>query len=529
MVKVVEHRGDVDKMHSIGCITSPLESVLPGKAFVDASQSVGVTQDDLEHPGQWLSSEKAVKVDKRKRQIEVELQCSVTRGLKDGMQESLKISPLDKSGETSLFDKEKSVDDKQVIGSIGMEDELHQRHADLLALALNPFHGVEQNIPAIVEKFVLQFRSTVYQKSLAGSSSRKLDDAKSKSSGFLAPTIAIHSPLSLRTQGLPLDSIPPKKRLKPEDYKITNQQGDNYDNREEISERVQKGTCESKPSAAEEKAKDQKQVKPQDRNQEKIEIVHVTNQVKDVLEKPKTSMKNAKPTLLTVRFPSKSALPSISELKAKFVRFGPLDLSATHVSWKSSTCIVAFKCKSDALAAYEYAIQNKYLFGNANIFYKLETPLIKSHKSGNQPVNQSCGMDLQSPTMITGAPVKSGTHQKTCLEKPLAHLTGYTTGMPKQTLPEKSAVNESESKEREQLVVKSNVNHPNCNYTTKSHLLSEFVEPCNDQSFEASTILAASASRKSIDISQQMLNSLIRCNEVINNLKSALGYVPFHL
>ncbi|KAI9122835.1 hypothetical protein K1719_005724 [Acacia pycnantha] len=61
-----------------------------------------------------------------------------------------------------------TLDNNQVLGSVRTEDELCRIYADLFALALNPYHGVEQNIPSTVEKFVLQFSSSVERGLVAG-------------------------------------------------------------------------------------------------------------------------------------------------------------------------------------------------------------------------------------------------------------------------------------------------------------------------------------------------------------------------
>ncbi|XP_021290812.1 uncharacterized protein LOC110421537 [Herrania umbratica] len=54
------------------------------------------------------------------------------------------------------------------------------------------------------------------------------------------------------------------------------------------------------------------------------------------------------------------------ELKARFAQFGPFD-SVPRLFWKSSTCRIVFRYKSDAQMAYRYNAGNKSLFGNAKV------------------------------------------------------------------------------------------------------------------------------------------------------------------
>lgn len=75
---------------------------------------------------------------------------------------------------------------------------------------------------------------------------------------------------------------------------------------------------------------------------------------------------------LTIKFPPKAIVPSCSEVKAKFACFGPLDEYSTNYFWKSSTYQLAFQHKSDAEAAYHYAIQTSSLFSTSGVKYFLQ-------------------------------------------------------------------------------------------------------------------------------------------------------------
>lgn len=78
------------------------------------------------------------------------------------------------------------------------------------------------------------------------------------------------------------------------------------------------------------------------------------------------------PTMvLSMKFPPDAALPSVSELKAKFAKFGPMDISGVRVSYLKSRCQVVFMNKSDAQKAYEHVVKFKNMFGQTHVSYRL--------------------------------------------------------------------------------------------------------------------------------------------------------------
>ncbi|CAA0823221.1 Unknown protein [Striga hermonthica] len=62
-----------------------------------------------------------------------------------------------------------------------------------------------------------------------------------------------------------------------------------------------------------------------------------------------------------------SALPSGAQLRAKFARFGPLDLDATRVFLKTYTCRLFYRCRADAEEALDFAMTSENLFGSTNV------------------------------------------------------------------------------------------------------------------------------------------------------------------
>lgn len=78
-------------------------------------------------------------------------------------------------------------------------------------------------------------------------------------------------------------------------------------------------------------------------------------------------------TIPSMKFSPDTALPSASELKAKFARFGPIETSGIRVSWMKSRCQVVFMNKSDAENAYDHAINSQKMFGQTKVNYRLCT------------------------------------------------------------------------------------------------------------------------------------------------------------
>ncbi|KAI3713797.1 hypothetical protein L1987_72383 [Smallanthus sonchifolius] len=92
-----------------------------------------------------------------------------------------------------------------------------------------------------------------------------------------------------------------------------------------------------------------------------------------------------------MRFPPGTTLPSASELKAKFSRFGPIDTSSIRISWVKSRCTLVFIKKSDAEEAYAHAVKNKKLFGQIKVTYRLQPEIYTSNLSlgDNRPQEET--------------------------------------------------------------------------------------------------------------------------------------------
>uniref|UniRef100_A0A0D9WCU5 PWWP domain-containing protein n=1 Tax=Leersia perrieri TaxID=77586 RepID=A0A0D9WCU5_9ORYZ len=106
---------------------------------------------------------------------------------------------------------------------------------------------------------------------------------------------------------------------------------------------------------------------------------------KEVAAAAAPAMKTPSPTALMMKFPANSTLPSVASLKARFARFGPLDVDGIRVYWKSHMCRVIYKFKSDAEVALKYARSNTTMFGQVAPNYHLRTVESGGAGAGSEP------------------------------------------------------------------------------------------------------------------------------------------------
>ncbi|XVE60836.1 hypothetical protein DITRI_Ditri05aG0158700 [Diplodiscus trichospermus] len=335
---------------------------------------------------------------------------------------------------------------------------------DLHALALDPFHGVERNSPKFIRQFFLRFRSLVYQKSLVLSPPSEME------------------PLEVRASKPPLvGSI------------------DNFSNE------IVRDSAPSKP------------VRP--------------------LVRPEDPTKAGRKRL-------------------------PSD-------------------RQEEIAAYRYANGTNSLFGNVNVRYhvrSVEAPTAEALDSdkarGDDAVSES--IRVKDPVVERSAPVLA--HQpltqptvqlKSCLKMPATEEAGQASGgnASRGTARVKFMLGGEESSRGEQLMVGNrNNNNKNASYadggamefnsknfekvipqsssSSPIHSLGQFgkapannmhptvelAAPRNSHNLNTQTIPQPPPppSTTGIDISQQMLSLLTRCNDVVTNVRGLLGYVPYH-
>ncbi|XP_043720327.1 uncharacterized protein LOC122667910 [Telopea speciosissima] len=471
--------------------------------------------------------------------------------------------------------------------------DLPQLVDDLLSLALDPFHGVEQNSPAIVRQVFLRFRSIVYQKSLVLLPSTEADTSE-QGNKSAAGTGALDIPLG-DEGNQPSDSRPPKQLFRSEDPTKAGRKRRPSDRQEEISAKRLKKLKDLK--AVTEKKAGNLNISDLQRDRKDVKDGGVVVRAKPMkpvsvkkLEPPLRGV--AEPTMLVIKFPPNTTLPSIPALKARFARFGSLDYSAIRVLWKSSTCRVVFMHKSHAHAAYNHAVKNSSLFGSVKVKYflrDLEVPAQESFDSvrwredtGDEPLQ----FRVPSMTNSAGEPRQAAflprlpqpsVQLKSCLKKPNGDESGPTVGVPRESPRVKFMLGGEESSKGEQLVVSSSINNngsnadggasslamgvntnrknfqkvvsplppllrfPPCSILDAHesrtvaqlpkyhHLHDSKVETRNNlHNFVTTTTTTITISATNIDISHQMLSLLMRCSDIVTDAKSSLGYVPYH-
>ncbi|KAM7272169.1 hypothetical protein ACFE04_026832 [Oxalis oulophora] len=505
-----------------------------------------------------LSSENSDTVEKKKRRKKKDLASETS--FNQGKRMAEKGEPR----EGSLMTQQKST----TTVTLQTDLELPVVLSDLQALALDPFHGAEKDSPAIVRQFFLGFRALVYQKSLLLSPPSESDQVEVRAA---------------KPEKKPL--VKPDKPIKSRRRPLISE------HQEENAAKRLKKIPKLKSLAVEKKSITQKAV--QASRPEVKDHVASTTPSKPVKHSVKKNVVPARaaiqPTMLIMKFPPDTSLPSAPELKAKFGRFGSLDQSAIRVFWKSFTCRVVFRHKADADAAYRYAVGNKSLFGNIRVKYFLR----EVEASEPDKAREEDSMQLNDPpnnnrpARLHQHPASPAVQLKSCLKKPTGDDEGQTTvrgdnnGGGRTTRVRFALVGEETSNRNEAQMV------GNRNYSEKQNGCfaddggSSFAMEYNSKNFQnivpissnifssSSTILPlatppqylktpvsntlhievlppppppppppsrnsdmnlnnASTPSSSVDIRQQMLTLLTRCNEVVSNVTGHLGYVPYH-
>ncbi|XP_019418957.1 PREDICTED: uncharacterized protein LOC109329679 isoform X2 [Lupinus angustifolius] len=441
--------------------------------------------------------------------------------------------------------------------------ELPQLLDDLHALALDPFHDVERKIPAVVLKFFLHFRSLVYQKSLSSTPSTENEDPVA---------LGAKSPSTVKASDNPRDRVratavvkPAKHFVRPDDPTKAGRKRAPSDRQEEIAAKRLNKITDLKALAAEKAAASQKTSEAR-RGEEKESMSQAAPKLvkPELNRKVQRPAKVVEPTMLVIKFPPQTSLPSVAELKARFVRFGPMDQSGFRVFWKSSTCRVVFLYRADALSAYKYSVASPSLFGNAGVRYFLresedstpEVSIAAKAREDNGAANETQRLkDPAAAHHLSRQPLPQPTAQlKSCLKKSTGDESGQSivNGSNKGNPRVKFMLGGEESSSKVEPLIMGNRNINVHLVTSQPPLLptppattqlsktpqhnlhnSELaLAPRNTPNFinttAKSTTTTTTSTSTTVDISQQMISLLMRCNDVVNNLSGFLGYVPYH-
>ncbi|XP_057515057.1 PWWP domain-containing protein 1-like [Amaranthus tricolor] len=448
--------------------------------------------------------------------------------------------------------------------SLDSESDLSQILADLRGLAQNPVHGIERNRPAIVRQYFLKFRSLVYLKSSsvptpiesvpneahAIKSSEPVDKTMESSKGVS----------SLKLQRLSAKQEDPAKAQK----RIPSER------QEEKAAKRAKKISEVKSLSAEKKGL----LKNPEVQQQAVAKVKVAGAPSSHPKPMKTEQGEKKmdrpprveePTLLIMKYSKGASLPSMTELKARFARFGQIDLKQCRVFYSTNTCRVAFLYKQDANVAYRYAMGSKSVFSNVKFLLKpLESQQANSSKVEDAPsessVNPIYSAAESRPMAPTPMPQQSVPQLKSCLKKPsggddiggtaraarvrfnlvdVKDSNDIRGGLQGQKLESRNSMLSSyegpSSSPSSSVAMHISYNQ---RLNVSSHPLQPPLLPLLPQFISAHvnpmviTPLPLPENQAppqpTRDISHHMMTLLTRCHDVVTNIKKALGYMPYH-
>nr|KYP71212.1 hypothetical protein KK1_010461 [Cajanus cajan] len=376
--------------------------------------------------------------------------------------------------------------------------ELPQLLGDLQALALNPYHGIERKIPVAVQQFFLRFSVRISDN----------PDEYVRSSPVVKSVKHI-----VRTD----DPTKAGRKRAPSDRQ------------EEIAAKRLKKIKDLKALASEKAATSQK-ISEARREDGKESVPQAPSKLMklDTTKKVDSATKAVEPTILMIKFPPETSLPSIAELKARFARFGPMDQSGFRVFWNSSTCRVVFLHKADAQAAYKYSLANQSLFGSVGVRCSLrefgdsapevsEVAKAKADDGANEmPRVKDPAVVHRQTSVSLHQPLPQPIQLKSCLKKSTGDESGQVTGngsSSKGNPRVKFLLGGEESSRGDQLMVGSRNNYNNDSFADAG-------APPVATDFNTTP--------PTVDISQQMIHLLTRCSDVVTNLTGLLGYVPYH-
>lgn len=451
---------------------------------------------------------------------------------------------------------------------------------DLLSLALNPFYGIERDCPSKVSQTFLKFRSLVYQKSLTSTSS-------SAASKNLPSLHEIES--DLETKKRPGVKESNSKHLNVEDG-VDN--GNSYLASNEILTQT-RSKMENSASLVLKKSKSQKPDVIVNKKR-KLEIksdglnLKRLRKLKDLDSAP--SMKSNSPSIapkssgvlrenepvlqpkvlkkshvdrlsssskslqvpmaLCMKFPRGFALPSEVQLKVRFARFGPLDVSGTRIYCKSGSAQVVFKHRSDGETAYKYATENN-LFGQADVKFWLKqiyqpkketsvlqctTELTRSPRLSNDEMPSSLSAIEQEDSFSLRSLDKYGTTEAAAEGTPKLALQLQPVVQLKSCLKRSDEYGIDSGKESNRVTFLLGREEPNLILETPMEEPLQIENVClpsvTSLPIESSGIVNPPIENKAVEsdrpnISHQMLYLLMKCNDIVTDIGRSLGYMPY--
>ncbi|XP_057835131.1 PWWP domain-containing protein 1 isoform X1 [Cryptomeria japonica] len=470
---------------------------------------------------------------------------------------------------------------------------LHQLVKDLKSIATGPFHGIKWDCLVDLSRVLLRFRSVVYEKiqdssyiadtseNVVPSTGIEMEDNKKENEAADRPLMSLLGNVdangvdaSRRSEATvaAVSNLEPVTKLSNNMSQTNEADSQAKESKKKKivawsdghSKSSKKSYSSPEKSSSKMSAKRHSGISGRD-SREAVRYKKRSNQ-------PSDSCKTLEePMGLSMKFPQGFALPSEAQLKARFVRFGQLDISGTRIYCQTNCARVVFKCTSDAEAAYKYAMKNS-LFGQANVKFKLkqmihptkEAVLMQSGSEsqnkgtetlqGNSKVSKERNIREEVPSAVPD--VKFDTLEANIQDETpklpdtethdLCSLLASDGPMPAEASDD-CPLNEPCTSPLIQL--KSCLKKPDesGNINIKESIRVTFLldkedrpdindmksgfsqnESCRDSVPVVGPQNSAVAPEPP-DISNQMMYLLKKCNEIVGDIRSSIGYVPYHL
>uniref|UniRef100_A0A0A9DYE6 Uncharacterized protein n=1 Tax=Arundo donax TaxID=35708 RepID=A0A0A9DYE6_ARUDO len=267
-------------------------------------------------------------------------------------------------------------------------------------LPLAPFHGADRRISDTARSFVLAFRSKYYKKSYEN------DPPEEPKKGLDKPVAAAagQSPKRKKPAARPGAAADPTKagvKRAPSDRQedLAVKKKAKLDKIKSLSNEKKAAGLEQKDTGGAAAGAPAGVARPA--MKEKAEVAA---KKKSPAPAPAARIKTPSPTALMMKFPPKSTLPSVASLKARFARFGPLNVDGIRVYWKSHMCRVIYRFRSDAEAALKYAKSNA-MFGQVDAQYYLREVELSG---GGEPPAPEAPLPRAELRLLETAPFRPG-------------------------------------------------------------------------------------------------------------------------
>ncbi|KAH9295399.1 hypothetical protein KI387_038987 [Taxus chinensis] len=478
---------------------------------------------------------------------------------------------------------------------------LHQLLNDLRSIAIDPFYGIKWGGQVDLNRVFLRFRSLMYEKiqdlsyiadtSLNGLPSIGIETENENKenkaverplmslSGYVeangkdaSDNAVIWSRSSEAEQGTAFN-IQPVTKLS-NDMNQTNEAGSqtNENKKRKLDARSADHSKSSKQAYSSPKkssskisAKRHSGISGRD-SRESVRHKKRPSQSSDSRKTPE------EPMALSMKFPQGFALPSEAQLKARFVRFGQLDISGTRIYCHTNCARVVFKSMSDAEAAFKYATKNS-LFGQANVKFKLKQMFhpkeeavtlqggLESQNRGFETLQGSVEVpkevklseevpspmpdvkfnmldasirdeppqlpDIEMHDLCPLLPSDRPRIEETSDDPPSHEAYPSPLVQLKSCLKKPDESGNSNIKESTRVTFLLDKEHRHDIHDMKNGFSQ--IESCRD-----SVPLVSPSHHNAIapdppDISGQMMYLLKKCNETVGDIRSSIGYVPYHL